>query len=65
MPLARRPASSVSTSADVASAALIAREAGAAVTDVTGAEWKLGASSVLVAAPSLQREMLALLAQVS
>ncbi len=50
---------------NIAGAALIAREAGAAVTDATGAEWKLGASSVLVSAPSLQREILALLAQVS
>ncbi len=42
-------------------ATLIAREAGAAVTDATGCAWRAGASSVLVAAPSLQPELLALL----
>lgn len=42
-------------------AALIAREAGALVTDAAGQPWRAGASSILVAAPSLHAPLQALL----
>ena len=42
-------------------ASLVAREAGAIVTDVTGARWRAGARSILVAAPGLHRRLRELL----
>jgi myo-inositol-1(or 4)-monophosphatase len=42
-------------------AALIAREAGAVVTDAAGQPWRAGARSILVAGPSLHAPLLALL----
>jgi myo-inositol-1(or 4)-monophosphatase len=42
-------------------ASLVAREAGASVTDVFGQPWHAGARSVLVAAPGLQQRLLDLL----
>ncbi|MBR7831817.1 3'(2'),5'-bisphosphate nucleotidase CysQ [Actinospica durhamensis] len=43
-------------------AALIAREAGAQVTDTAGAPWKAGSDSFLTAPPALHRQLLPLLA---
>ncbi|WP_204484990.1 inositol monophosphatase family protein [Archangium primigenium] len=42
-------------------ATLIAQEAGARVTDVAGQPWRAGAASIVVAAPSLHAQMLAVL----
>jgi myo-inositol-1(or 4)-monophosphatase len=42
-------------------AALIAREAGASVTDAAGEPWRAGASSILVAAPSVHAPLQALM----
>jgi myo-inositol-1(or 4)-monophosphatase len=42
-------------------ATLIAREAGAVVTDAAGQPWRAGAASILVAAPSLHAPLRALL----
>ena len=42
-------------------AALIAREAGAVVTDAAGQPWRAGAGSILVAAPSLHARLQALM----
>jgi myo-inositol-1(or 4)-monophosphatase len=43
-------------------AALIAREAGAVVSDAAGRPWRAGAASILVAAPSLHAQLVAVLA---
>ena len=42
-------------------ASLVAQEAGAIVTDVRGAPWRVGAHSILVAAPGLHRRLCELL----
>ncbi|GAA4847117.1 inositol monophosphatase family protein [Kitasatospora terrestris] len=45
--------------------ALVAREAGALVTDAAGAPWTASSSSFVAAAPSLHQDLLALLREVS
>ena len=42
-------------------ATLIAQEAGARVTDVAGQPWRAGSASIVVAAPSLHAQLLAVL----
>lgn len=49
---------------DIAAGAIIAREAGALVTDVHGCEWTTDHASILVANPTLHARMLALIATV-
>ena len=49
---------------DIAAGTIIAREAGARVTDVTGREWSTECPSILVANPILHAEMLELITSV-
>ncbi len=49
---------------DMAAGAIICREAGATVTDVTGAPWDGRSTSILTANPALHAEMLAVIASV-
>jgi myo-inositol-1(or 4)-monophosphatase len=46
---------------DMAAGALICREAGAVVTDVSGRPWSAASENILAANPSLHAEMLALI----
>ncbi len=50
---------------DMAAGVIIAQEAGARVSDITGAEWTALSTSIIVANPSLHAEMAALIAGVS
>jgi len=50
---------------DMAAGAIIAREAGARVSDVTGAEWTALSTSIIVANPKLHAEMTALITNIS
>lgn len=50
---------------DMAAGVIIAREAGAHVSDITGAEWTALSTGIIVANPALHAEMLALIASAS
>lgn len=50
---------------DMAAGVIIAREAGARVSDVTGADWTAASTSIIVANPTLHAEMADLIAGVS